>query len=647
MCGIVGKIHSDPEQVPDPDVLRRMMGAVAHRGPDGEGSWSHGPTALGFRRLAIIARADGGQPLLNETGRIALVFNGEIYNHHELRARLEALGHRFRGHSDGEVILHGYEQWGADVVLQLRGMFAFALVDTDAPRTVLGRDRLGKKPLFYAMVERGLPGEALIFASEIRALLADPALPRRVNPAAVDAYLTWLYVPDPETILDGVRQVPAGHILILEKGKTAIRRYWSLDYEPKAVVSPEEAVEQLRAQMDEAVRIRLESEAPLGFFLSAGLDSAAVATLARPHLTGRMQTFTAHVEGVRRDEREVARNLARVLGSEHHELLIRPDPAECLSLLPWHYGQPNGHPAACAYLYLYRWTAERVRVVISGDGGDEAFAGYERHRHLRRFDRWRRWPESLRRTALPRVALMSDRNPHSATLSRIRHRLGTSLLDDEALFVQSYINFFEWQRAQLLCPDFARAARAGGGRPEEAFERIVFAGNPLSLADRRLRAESLVMMPGFTFSKADKLGMAHALEVRSPLLDQELAGFAARLPAELKFRDGELKWILKQALAGTVPREILEGRKIGFGATPPEFLDRALATHARPMLLDATARSRGIVNPRMVESLVRQQLGGNPVHHHRLWSLMLLESWMRTYLDRPDPLTGPLDLSCP
>ena len=648
MCGIVGIIHRDPDRVADEALLARMTGLVEARGPDGRGLWRCAPAALGFRRLAIIGGQGGGQPLLNETGRVALVCNGEIYNHRDLRRRLEALGHRFAGTSDAEVIVHGYEEWGMDVATHLRGMFAFGLWDGDRRRLVLARDRFGKKPLFHAIVRRGLPDEALIFASSLPALLAHPDLPRRVRPRAVEEFLAFTYVPEPGTILEDVAQVRAAHVLVYGDGAADESRYWDLDYEPKPPVTEEEAEEAVRAALDEAVSVRLESEAPLGYLLSAGIDSAAVAAVARRHTDGPMRTFTGCMAGARFDERDGARAVARMLGARHHELVIEPDPAECLSLIPWHYGQPNAHRAAVAYLYLYRWVARHVRVVLSGDGGDELFAGYERHVRLNGFDRWRRrLPAPLRWAARSLADSLGDAMPDSGALSHLRLGLRSSLMDTDALFVQSYICFLDWQRPHVLTPEFLRTSRADDAPPpEEAYWRFLRAAVPASPLDRRTRAETLVMMPALTLTRADSLGMAHALEVRSPFLDHHLAEYAARLPADMKLRDGQLKWMLKRALRGTVPDEILAGRKIGFGMAGGDYLMAALRSHGPALLLDATARARGIINTRHAEALIRQHRGGGGRHHHRLWSLLILEAWLRTFIDRTDPAAaGPMDFS--
>ena len=440
----------------------------------------------------------------------------------------------------------------------------------------------------------------------------------------------------------------AAHVLVYEGGAVAERRYWDLEYEPKPAVTEAEAEARVRAELDEAVRVRMESEAPFGFLLSAGTDSAAVAAVARRHLDGPMLTFTGCMTGARHDEREGARAMARALDSRHHELVIEPDAAECLSLIPWHYGQPNAHRAAVAYLYLYRWVAGHVRVVMSGDGGDELFAGYERHVRLNGYDRWRRRAPALaRRAALALADPLGDALPDSGALSRLRLGLRSSLMDTDALFVQSYICFLDWQRPHALTPDFLRASRADDAPPpEEAYWRFLRAATPASALERRTRAETLVMMPALTQTRADSLGMAHALEVRSPFLDHKLAACAARLPADMKLRDGQLKWILKRALRGTVPDDTLAGRKIGFGMAGADFLVAALRSHGPALLLDATARGRGIINTRHAEALIRQHRGGGGRHHHRLWSLLILEAWLRTFIDRPDPAAaGPVDFS--
>ena len=645
MCGIVGKVYRNRELVEDASLLARMMHAIRCRGTDGEGHVRKAPLALGFTRLAIIGKTGGDQPIPDETGNVILVCNGEIYNHRALRKRLEGLGHVFRGTSDAEVIVHGYEQWGTAVAEHLEGMFAFALFDHDRNRLVLGRDRFGKKSLFYSIVDKGRPTEAIIFGSSLRALMADPALERAVRPHGVEEYLTCMYVPEPNTILRDVFHLPAAHVMIYESGQLKAERYWSLEYEPKSDLTEEEAAAAVREQLEESVRKRLESEAPLGFLLSAGIDSAAVATLARPHVQGPMYTFTACMKGARHDERNVSRTIAESLGSQHHEFEIDPNPAESLSQIPWHYGQPNGHRAAVAYLYLFRHVSQHAKVLLSGDGGDEFFAGYVRQRTLKDYPRLRRKPLWMRRAALSMVEPLTDQFTNWAGAARLRHRLRSSMLSSDDLFVQSYTNFLSWQRPVVLTKDFARASIAEGGRPEAIYEEIINSDLAVANLDRRMAAEALVMMPGLSLARLDSMSMAQAVEVRSPFLDHEFAGFAARLPADYKMRNGELKWILKRALSDVLPTEFLSRKKIGFGNPGPDFFEQAFKQYVPELLLDSTSRERGILNVDHVAALLRQHQAGVGGHDHRLWSLLILESWMRTFIDRANPTEeGPLEL---
>ena len=645
MCGIVGKVYRDRELVADASLLARMMHAIACRGTDGEGHVRKAPLALGFTRLAIIGTTGGDQPIQNETGRITLVCNGEIYNHRALRKRLEGLGHDFCGTSDAEVIVHGYEQWGTGVAEHLEGMFAFALFDRDTNRLVLGRDRFGKKPLFYSIVDKGRPTEALIFGSNMRALMADPALKREVRPHGVEEYLTLLFVPESDTILRDVFHVPAAHVLLVENGYVTADRYWNLEYEPKSDLTEAEAANAVRERLEESVRKRLESEAPLGFLLSAGIDSAAVATLARPYIQGTMHTFTACMKGARDDERQVARSIAESLGAEHHEFQIDPHPAEALSQIPWHYGQPNGHRAAVAYLYLFKHTAQYAKVLLSGDGGDEFFAGYVRQRTLKDYPRLRRKPLCMRQAALAMVEPLADRFTNWAGVARLRHRLRSSMLSCDELFVQSYTNFLSWQRPHVFTKEFARTSAAEGGRPEAIYEEIINSDLAVANLDCRMAAEAMVMMPGLSLARLDSLSMAQAVEVRSPFLDHDFAEFAAKLPANYKMRDGELKWILKRALSDVLPMDFLSRKKIGFGNPGPDFFNQSFNKYVPALLLDSTSRERGILNVDHVAALLRQHQAGVGGHDHRLWSLLILETWMRTFIDRPNPAEGgPLDL---
>jgi asparagine synthase (glutamine-hydrolysing) len=647
MCGIVGKVNADPARPVEPALLARMQAAIRPRGPDGEGHWLRAPAGLGFRRLAIIDLQTGDQPMFNEDRSLAIVFNGEIYNFQELRGRLEALGHVFASHSDTEVIVHGYEQWGPAVVQELRGMFAFAIYDCRQEALFLARDRFGKKPLYYAHLKPGSAEEAMLFASDLKALLAEPGLPRHLDPVALHHYLTYGYVPEPGCILEGIAKLPPAHWLLYRQGKLQLQRYWELEYEPKSALAEAAAIAATREQLEEAVRVRLISDVPIGCYLSSGIDSAAIVALARRHLPGRLQTFSATIAGVSADynELEPARQVARHLGTEHHELVIEPKPAEVLAGIPWKYGEPNAQLSAVSFFYLHRWGASQVKVMLSGDAGDEDFVGYEGYRHPPERRRW--WghlPAGFRQGMQGPMLALAGCWRDNVRLTKLYSRWRRSLMDEADLYVDRRLNFPDYHRAWILSPAERQRSLAQAGDSEAIIRAYTHAARPSELIDRMMWSDWHMHMSGMTFPKIDRLSMAHGMEIRSPFCDHRLAEFAARQPMELKFKNRTLKWLLKEAVRDLVPPSVFEIRKTGFGDPDISFFREPMRQLAEDLLFDETARSRGLFDQRQVRRIVDQHLSGRCDHRTRFWSLLILEAWCRTFLDRPDPLAGPLDL---
>ena len=644
MCGIVGKVCRDAARPAEREVVARMSRAVAHRGPDGQGEWFRGPAGFAFRRLAIIDLVTGDQPMVSDDGQVAIVFNGEIYNHPELRARLEGLGHEFRTRSDTETILRGYLHWGTEVAGHLRGMFAFAIFDARTNSLLLARDRLGKKPLHYAIVSRGTADEALVFASEMPALLCEPSLERRLDLRVFSHVLTYEFVPDPMCILEGVEKVPAAHVMVYRDGRLTTTRYWELAYDPKADISETDAVEGLRAELDEAVRLRLLSDVPVGCYLSAGVDSATVVALARRHMPGRLATVSATLEGDPRGELAAARLLADRYATEHHELVIRPDPAECLSLIPWHYGEPNAQPSAVAFLYLHRYAAGLGKVMLGGDGGDENFIGYHHYWRTRLSRGWRRLPRPLRLAARGPLNALADAMPSSTLASTLAHRNRTSLLSAEETFIQSYSVFQPVSKRAVVHPAVLAALGADFGSSPEITRAIVSAAEPSEQIDRFMLATWRMHMAGTTFPKADRLAMAHGMEVRSPLCDHKMMEFAARLPMSVKFRGNRQKHILRAVAEPLLPPQFVNAQKIGFGVPPDTFFTGELRNLAYDLISDARFADRQLFDPRHVRILFDQHFSGRARHRNRIWLIVVIEAWCRTFLDRSDPLAGPISL---
>ncbi len=630
MCGIAGKLNFDPGHAVDPATIRAMTAVLAHRGPDADGFYVDGAIGLGHRRLSIIDLATGDQPIANEDGSIRVVFNGEIYNFAEVRALLEPRGHRFRTHSDTEVIVHAYEEWGVASVERFRGMFAYALWDSRKRRLVLVRDRIGVKPLYYAHTQSGIS-----FGSELKAVVEDPDVPRAWSPAAVDSYLTLQYVPTPATIYRDVRKLPAAHVLVAESGRVAVERYWDLQFTGDGDPSRESAyLARLEALVDEAVALRLISDVPLGAFLSGGIDSsvvvAAMTALARRNGRtgpGRVATLSVGFDEQPFDELEHARVVAQHLGTDHSERRVRPDVADLLPKLAWHFDEPFADSSAVPTYYVSAAAREQVTVALSGDGGDELWAGYARHR----VERW----ESIARRRLgaagSRIAgRLASHLPLAVKGTRSLRHLSLSAADACAR-KHAYGLFDGTETTALYADDFADAVR--GNDPFDGFVRAYAACTSPDPVDRALYVDVKTYLVDDIMTKVDRMSMAVSLEAREPLLDHKLLEFAAAVPMALKLRDGRGKHLLRRLLGRRVPASIVERPKHGFEAPVGEWLRGPLAPLVDDLLLDGRLRRRGIFDDRTVASVWREHRTGARDHRHRLWSLLMLELWFRQFVD--------------
>lgn len=642
MCGIVGKVYRDPQRNVGPDLIARMKRTINHRGPDGEGTFLRGNVGFGFQRLAIIDLVTGDQPMFSEDGKIAIVYNGEIYNFRELRHLLEALGHRFLTKSDTEVILHGYQQWGTDIVGHLRGMFAFAIWDAHNRMLFVARDRLGKKPFFFAHLNQGKAEESFVFGSELKALLADPDVPREIDLQALSHFLTYEYVPEPLSILNSVRKLEPATCITYREGRVEKSKYWELQYDPKWDIAEERAVEETRARLEEAVRVRLVSDVPLGCFLSSGTDSSTVVAMTRKHVTGTLKTFSAGVKSSRHNEVPYCKRVAEHFATEHHEFIIDDDPVPILGLLAWHFDEPYGEMSAVPFYYLQKYTAEHVKVIMTGDGGDENFAGYERYRKFHAFDAARRIPRIIRVLADAPLAALAGILPRQSTLERISYINRHSLLDDARLFVHNTVIFHHAQKRKLIAPAHRDILERPDGNSEDLMYHIMTASRPQALLDRMMRSDVVMNNPGVSFPKLDRLTMAHATEARSPFFDHQLMEWVARMPVEIKFGGGNLKNLLKKVRKGIVPPESEDRPKIGFGAPHNDWFRGGLKPIVEELLGEESLRKRGFFDPRYVHSLIDDHAAKRLNNRHRLWPLLIFEVWCRTFLDRSDPLTGPI-----
>jgi asparagine synthase (glutamine-hydrolysing) len=626
MCGICGKLNFDGQPV-DETLIRRMEDVLFHRGPDGRGSYVEGSIGLGHRRLSIIDLSTGDQPMSNEDGSIWIVFNGEIYNFPELTRELQARGHRFKSRSDTEAIVHLYEEYGAGCVKKLRGMFAFALWDERERRLLLARDRAGKKPLFYR-----LTADSLAFASEIKAILQDPAVPRELDVQAMHDYLTYQYVPPPATIFKGINKLPPAHTLVWEKGQVRIERYWDLYYTPKLAISEEEAAQHLRELLREAVRMRLISDVPLGALLSGGIDSSFVVALMAELMDQPVQTFSIGFAEQDFDELPYARIVAERFATDHHEFIVRPDALEVLPELIWRFDEPFADSSALPTYYVSKITRQHVTVALNGDGGDESFAGYPRYLGFRIVRLYQLLPRPLRERliggVLAALPTLTARPGFWYLLARLNE---ISLASEAGLYAQSVIFFNDNRKLALYSPALRDELQA-----RDSLDYILhYFGDDQAteFVDQMLYSDVMTYLPGALLVKMDRMTMAHSLEGRSPFLDHELMEFAASLPADFKLRGRTLKYLLKQAGEGILPPEILHRAKQGFSVPLNYWFRGELRGFLQEVFAAPRLVAEGYFNGETLARFLREHLEGRADHSHRIWALLCLELWYRMFID--------------
>jgi asparagine synthase (glutamine-hydrolysing) len=628
VCGIAGCVHADGRAA-DPALVERMCAALEHRGPDARGIHASGPAGLGIQRLRVVDLEGGDQPIYNEDKTVAVVLNGEIYNFRELRRRLEAAGHRFRTDGDTETIVHLYEEEGVDCVRSLDGMFAFALWDESRRRLLVARDRVGKKPLFYALREG-----TLSFASELRALLRDEEIPHDVDEQALDCYLAYGYIPAPLSAFQAVRKLPPATSLVYEGGRVALERYWQLDYGQKHAVKD---ARQLHAPLLEtlrrAVRRRLVADVPLGAFLSGGIDSSAVVAAMAQEMGEPVRTFSIGFDSERFDELAHARLISERFGTEHEELQVRPDAISIAPRIARHYGEPFADSSAIPSFYLAEMTRRHVTVALNGDGGDESFAGYTRYAANVLAGRLERVPMPLRRLGAGLAARLPESAEEQGARNRVR-RLGGSLALDGPARYERYVSLFDsTQRARLYSDEY-RAALEDTDVVAEAIAEPWRQASGTSRLDLLLEVDTRTYLPGDLLTKIDIATMAHSLEARSPFLDPEMMQFAASIPAPMKLRGMEKKVILRDALRAWLPDSILDRPKQGFSVPLAEWLRGELREYSREVLLDPASLSSARFRPAAVEELLDGHLAGQD-HSQRIWALLMLEQWRAEVLERP------------
>lgn len=630
MCGITGAVWTNPSKKILPEILSRMTAAISHRGPDDEGFFFNqnekvGPrVALGFRRLSIIDLNSSRQPLGNEDGSIQIVFNGEIYNFRELRSELLESGHRFSTNGDAEVIVHLYEQHGYDCFSKLNGMFSLAIWDSPRQRLVLARDRLGQKPLLYRN-----EGDRLLFASELKSLLAVPNIPREINPTAIDEFLTYQYVPHPNSILKGFNKLPPGHLAIFENDHLSVERYWHPAFEENSEISVDDAVGRLRELFDSSVQMRMQSDVPLGAFLSGGVDSSLVAASMTHQSDQSIKTFSIGFPIKEFDESAYATQVANHLHTDHHRFTVTPDATDILDQLVYLYDEPFGDSSAIPTWYVSKLTREHVTVSLSGDGGDELFAGYNRYKAVRlseRIDQLVPIRNLLAAKFWQAIPTSSKQKSKIRQLKRFSQALGLPVLR----------RYLEWigiynaeRRAELYRDDFACKLND--------FDSIWFLQDSYGKLTQRDSVSAISLTDLQTYlpcdlnTKVDIASMGHGLECRQPFLDHRLVEFAASLPVQMKLKSGRGKWLLHKAFADRIPSNIFGRSKMGFGVPISHWFRTDLKTLLHDSVLGQHAAIHDYFSKPAIQRLFDQHQRNEFDHSYRLWSLLMLEMWFQRW----------------
>lgn len=635
MCGIYGIVSRErPEHIRE-SVLARMGGVIQHRGPDDFGHYLGRGVALGMRRLSIIDVAGGHQPISNEDGTVWLVLNGEIYNFQELRKELEQKGHRFRTRSDTEVIVHLYEEEGVGFLRRLRGMFALALWDSNRERLILGRDRIGEKPLYV----RREPNR-LLFASELKAILQVDEIPRRLNPIALEEYLALGYVPAPLCLLEGFEKLLPGHYLLVEKGRVEDVAYWEVPFGKTEKHSEAEWIGRIQEKILETVRMQLVSDVPLGAFLSGGLDSSTIVSAMARVTNSPVKTYAIGYEGEHSyyNELPYASVVAKAFGTDHHEIVVRPDVSELLPKLVWHLDEPIADSAILTTYLVSRLARESVTVILSGVGGDELFGGYRRYLggSLERY--YRLLPGPVRRTLLPALFQRIPQDRNSAWKDYARYA-AAFVKSAELPPAERYMNY-----VTLLSPQVQAQLLQAGNIPSSESDGAAAAAlrtyfNRCTDKDelnRTMYVDMKTSLPDDLLALTDRMTMAASIECRAPFVDHELIELATLMPSTLKVRGMQMKYLLKKAVTPWLPREVLNRKKRGFGAPMGTWLRRDLKPLVTELLSESSIQRRGLFRWEGVRQLLLDHEAEHRDHTDHLFALISLELWCRIYLDRTD-----------
>ncbi len=633
MCGIIGIV--DVVSSPERSVVEKMCRIMSHRGPDGEGYYFDDKVGLGHSRLSIIDLEGGKQPMCNEDGSIWITYNGEIYNFPELREDLIEKGHRFKTRSDTETIIHAYEEYGCSCLEKLRGMFAFGIWDGNKEVLFLARDRLGKKPLYYYCDEK-----RIIFASELKAIYQDRRIEKEIHPEALVNYLTYNYIPFPETIFKKIYKLPPGHSMTVNvsEGKSgnekkglniSLRQYWDIRYDPDYSLSEHDWIEALREKIEEAVRIRLISDVPLGAFLSGGIDSSAVVALMSMVQDRPVKTFSIGFHEQEFSEVQYARKISERFSTEHHEMIVEPDALDILPKLAWEFDEPFADSSAIPTYYVSKIARESVTVILSGDGGDETFGGYRRYAWAQDMQRYDWMPLWLKKAVF---GALSDLMPDGMRGKGMLRHLSKDPFERYAgLNTFSDSNYVQ----SILSSDVLSTVKKNSSGPVPDFRHLKKYYQSCNSDDYLTRIQYLdtkVYLAEDILTKVDRASMLCSLETRAPLLDHELIELAARIPSSLKIRNGQLKYILKRAMHGILPEEIVHRKKMGFGVPLAQWFKKDIKEYSRDILLSKDARARGLFNSRYIEDMLDSHQQAGRDFSARIWALLFFEHWCMNWM---------------
>ena len=621
MCGIAGVIYSDHQRPVDGALIDRMCAVIHHRGPDEWGMWCEGPVGIGMKRLRIIDLAGGSQPMAAAGGKIRIVFNGEIYNYRELREDLEKRGYRFTSNSDTESILHLYEEYGEECVHHLRGMFAFAIWDARNRSLFMARDRFGKKPLHYLH-----DGQKLVFGSEIKSILRHPDVKPEVYRPAIVNYLAYGYVPDPDTMFLGISKLPPGHTLSWKDGHIVVRQYWDLRFQPDDPPKDDDYyLNEVDRLLHEAVKVRLVSDVPLGAFLSGGIDSSLVVAMMARQMGEPVKTFSIGFEEEKYNELPYARMVAAKYGTDHHEEIVRPDAEEVLSDLITVFDEPFADSSAIPTYYVSRMARRHVTVALSGDGGDEIFAGSGRSLDSTLAGHLGHIPQGIRKVVLGGAARML---PEGLKGTKTLRYLS---VDEDARYLLKMTKGLSARYGQVFSRDLIDSV--GGADPSPALTRHLAQVRGQDSVTRRQYLDVKGYLAGDILTKVDRMSMLVSLETRAPLLDHRLAEFAASIPTELKVRGRSLKHVLKTLARRYLPEELIDRPKMGFAVPVARWINREWREMSQELVLGERTLQRGNFSPGYLRWVMDEHRSGRRDHSGAIWALMVLEMWFQASID--------------